>query len=797
MICARCGRSVAPGGRCVCGFRTDGPESQTESDPSNSRLDAIERELAGVRRQLGELSDLSRTLQQQLDSLKGASVATAPLTHGVRRKQSEEKAPAAPRPPAAVSESTPVRPPTFSAAAKSRPRERLPSILGGSRRQAREWELLVGGNWLSKIGVAAIFLGALYFLKYAFDHQWIGNTGRVLIGVVAGLLLLYGGEYFQRRGYAIYGQSLSGGGVAVLYLAIYAASNFYSLIPRTAAFGWMALVTLACGLLAYRHHSKTLAVLGLLGGILTPYWLRSGENQQIGLLSYLLILDVGFGVPAYLRNWLFLNWLSFTGTVVLFGGWALQHYTSDALVTTQLFLTLFAVTYLALSEFARRRSRAGLRRYAGYLAGITVVLFFFASQELLSERAAGYWSFLVLFSLAVLGFGTRRSNLLNEGWLMLVAVGLLIWVADGYRLEDRALALIGSLTLFLMVTGQGLLRQKLKVAEAGRGDFRISLLSGLGFFGFAYLLLSDSGGDYLGYGDYLGLFAIGQGIFHLLMARVVQKWSGPGRLLIFGHVAAAVTLAALAVPIQLEQNWVTIGWAFQAVVLVQIGFSVRWEKLRWAAWALLSLSLLRLLILDAWEPIEHHRVLWNSRSFTFLAVIAATYFLAWIYQRQELPENRMISSGERIVDGLLALAGVLTVLTLSLEAWSHYAEGLRQLQLALAREELSAADYAQRLQENRMGRLLGLSLIWAGYSVVTCLVGILRGRPMLRLFGIALFFLTIAKVFWLDIWTLRQFYRILSVVGLGVLLLIVAFLYQRYRGTILGSTPSEEDKMAS
>jgi uncharacterized membrane protein len=88
-------------------------------------------------------------------------------------------------------------------------------------RGSRELEALVGGNWLLMIGIFAIILGCLYFLKLAFDNRWIGDTGRVLIGSFSGLSFLYAGERFQKREYKLYGQAVAGGGISILYLSLY------------------------------------------------------------------------------------------------------------------------------------------------------------------------------------------------------------------------------------------------------------------------------------------------------------------------------------------------------------------------------------------------------------------------------------------------------------------------------------------------------------------------------------------------------------------------------------------------
>src|SRR4030095_17228448 len=91
-----------------------------------------------------------------------------------------------------------------------------------------------------------------------------------------------------------------------------------SFLPQAGPLFWLALVTAAASLLSARYSSKTLAVLGVLGGILTPYWLSTDTNNQIGLLGYLIILDSGMGLVVLWRGWPFLNVLSFICTVRLF-----------------------------------------------------------------------------------------------------------------------------------------------------------------------------------------------------------------------------------------------------------------------------------------------------------------------------------------------------------------------------------------------------------------------------------------------------------------------------------------------
>ena len=114
--------------------------------------------------------------------------------------------------------------------------ERVPRPTGIARvlrpRSREEWEILIGGKLLNRVGALALILGVGFFLKYAFDNDWLNELARVLMGGAAGLLLIGGGYRFHLRNLAVFSQGLTGAGVAILYLSIYAAYDFYDLIPH-------------------------------------------------------------------------------------------------------------------------------------------------------------------------------------------------------------------------------------------------------------------------------------------------------------------------------------------------------------------------------------------------------------------------------------------------------------------------------------------------------------------------------------------------------------------------------------
>jgi uncharacterized membrane protein len=339
----------------------------------------------------------------------------------------------------------------------SRPAPSAPSDAG-------ELEAEIGGNWLNKIGAAALVLAIAFFLKYSFDSGWINETGRIIIGILVGLLCLYGGEYFQAKGFAKYAQGISGAGIAILYFTIYAAFSFYRLIPQLPAFAFMVVVTAAAIAISVRYDALSIAVLGIIGGFFTPVLLEGGAGaggggSQIQLLAYIAVLDLGIlGVTRY-KGWRSLNVLSLVGTVLIVLGWMLSYYTSSRLGVTMAFLTVFYLIFAAQSLVQNVVVRRPLTSADILLAVAAPALYFSASYSLLDAR---YQMFLGLFAVVMAaiylplshrvfraGFEDRRLCLLYlcvATAFLTIAVPIQLsrfWITIGWTVEAAAFGLIG------------------------------------------------------------------------------------------------------------------------------------------------------------------------------------------------------------------------------------------------------------------------------------------------------------------------------------------------------------------
>ena len=194
---------------------------------------------------------------------------------------------------------------------------------GGFDRAALEQ--FMGAKLFAWVGGLALFLGVLFFVKLSIERGWLPPGLRVAIGFVTGLGLLAGGWSIQRRKpYAVLAHTLCATGIVVLYGVSYAAHALYGIPPFDHAlvtFAAMSLITAAAFGLAGRMKAQVIAVLGMLGGFLTPILCSTGQDNPFGLFSYIALLDLGVLAVAHRQRWLHLTPLAALGTVLMQIGW--------------------------------------------------------------------------------------------------------------------------------------------------------------------------------------------------------------------------------------------------------------------------------------------------------------------------------------------------------------------------------------------------------------------------------------------------------------------------------------------
>jgi uncharacterized membrane protein len=645
MLCPNCQRENEPTARfCIfCGSPLSTPESEGPQEQPKA-----------VAEEVRQLRELVAQITARLDALERGQGITTPLPRPA-------PAPAVPPTPPEPSPVAPSREAVSFPAAGVPPRKEEPA-----RVKEREWEQILGGSWLARIGVLALIFGIGFFLKFAFDNDWIGPTGQIVLGIVAGLVMLGLGYYWWKR-YPILTQVLSGGGIAVLYLSIFAAFAIYDLIHIYVAIGFLLLVSITSAALALRYDSMALAIIGIIGAFVAPFILGAfgergigadGAGQAAQLLAYIIVVDIGVLILSTFRNWRWFTLLALVCSLISFG-----------------------VLY---GEFNRDIS------VATAMVSLTIIFLIFVGA----------------------------TSLFHIVWRR---------VPQAY---DYALMVINA-TAYLGIS-LGLMW----------GDFRV----------------------------WMGGFVLLLTLFYGALSYTALKWSAENVRLSLFALAIALVFLTVAIPIQLgDTAWTTIVWAAEFVLLIWLSFVLRMPQLRTYSYVIFVIMAIRLLIFDTTVNMHTFQPILNERFLAFVVGIAATYLAAYVLwrQRETFPEWSAPAST------LLIAANFFSLWILSFEVWHSFSSALRTAESA-AREGL------------RNAQNLSLTAVWAIYAVAGLAVGIAKRWRYVRLGALGFLAVPIIKVFVYDVFKLEMGYRIGAFVGLGLLLLISAYLYQRYSKVIKG-----------
>ena len=601
------------------------------------RIGRLERRLAGVE---AALLRVMRDVEAVTTAERDEAAAPAQVEPEVERAP-RPQAPLAPQPA-----QPPVPPAGVPAAPRTAPQPALPPLDWGQRRP--QLEEIIGQRWLGWIAVFLILFAAAFFLKYAFENRWIGELGRVIIGISAGLGFVWAGWRRHLAGWRYFSQVLTAGGVILIYLSIYASYGFYRLLDQRVAFAFLVLVVVQAHVVATAYNSRAIALAAQLGGFLVPILLSTGRDQYVVLFSYIALLNIGVVILSIARKWRWVGTSSFVFTHLLFWAWYVEHYHFEKLVAAITFQTVIFVLFLMADLTPPYRGRAS---------------------------SAEEWARLFVNPFV--------------------------------------------------------------------------------FFATAYHLLEAD------YPAWMGAFALVMATLYAVISRAGMGLRLSDRRALFVLIGVALTFVTVAIPIQLESNWITIGWAAQGAVMAWLSPKMKSQSLRTFSAVVLGLAIFRHLAFDTpWSG----RVLFNpvgNRYFLgALALVGFLFLAGYLYREVKGP---FVLTTALVALGLFWLA-------MSVETYTYY-DALE-----------GALPPSRTFEDVRQIRWTGqmvLSVLWSLYAAGLVAAGFRLRRVAVRWVGLFVFGVTVLKVVFVDMSQVRELYRIIAFLALGVLLLVVAWGYQR------------------
>jgi uncharacterized membrane protein len=387
------------------------------------RILRVEDRVEGLARQLAD-SRRSRGAGPVEASIPVPRRAPAPLVVPAPPPSEAPVAEAAPQaPPASLPPDIPLWPSRATVATPSDAEPATPPA---------DFASTIGPRILVAAGALALMVFLGLFVKYAWDNNWVGPAGRVLMGAVFGLAMLALGIRIIRREYRPLGQGLAAAGVAGLYTSAFAAHGFYDLVPREVSGLLMIAITAAAVLLAVRLDARLLAALAWTGGYMTPLLLSTGEDKAVALFLYLALLDAGALLIDQRKPWPETAPMAMTGTVLLYAGWYGRFFRPERFEVAAFGLVLFT----ALFAFGMaRKQRASALAAVVSLGGIGVAVMAGGADRPLP---------LLALSMAIGVGALRASTTMGRGLaalaLLALALPFAVWWGSHYRPEAFGIA---------------------------------------------------------------------------------------------------------------------------------------------------------------------------------------------------------------------------------------------------------------------------------------------------------------------------------------------------------------------
>ncbi len=445
----------------IAAFARSGTAKRVTED-LRERLRVLGIQLSEMQRRI---SDLELRREKLTDIVAPAkAVETQPEAKPLPQEESPPVpgAPAFPR--EKVSSVTPPPLPIAVAnAATPTPKTHVVEPVTSRKAPALNFEQFLGVKLFAWLGGLALFFGVAFFIKYSFDHDLIPPAARVAIGFIMGAGLLIAGVFVHKKqAYTVLAQTFCASGVLILYGVSFGAHSLYHLFgeePKGAlvAFGLMALITAVAFLLAVRLNALVVAVLGMLGGFLTPILCSTGHDNPFGLFGYIALLDIGLLMVVKHRRWLFLSSLAATGTALMQLAWFVKffhqgHYFKGTATFIPMGIVIFFIALFTFAAWRNRHSKDEDSHPIGASLALCVfgllAAFVFLDYGSISSRTFLLYGYVFLINIAVLAIVivAPRINIAQVAAGLGTFLHIVVWTAK--KLEPEMLG--GALVVYLV-----------------------------------------------------------------------------------------------------------------------------------------------------------------------------------------------------------------------------------------------------------------------------------------------------------------------------------------------------------
>lgn len=644
------------------------------------------------------------------------------------------------------------------------------------KKEPVNWEKYIGENLFGKIGILVLVIGIGFFVKYAIDKNYINEVVRTILGFASGGVLLFIAWWLRER-YRTFSSLLSGGAFAIFYVTVAMAYHYYDLFSQPAAFVILVAVTVMMSLLSILYDRRELAIIAIGGGFIAPFLVSTGEGNYMVLFTYILILVTAMFILSLYKKWGEIPIISFVLTWIVLFIYTMEmpiilmkvDQLANLLIFSGAFYLLFLLSIIAMIRINQRVVNLLL------LVVITLNNFFFlgfAFWFLYGMNLEHNYNGIITILIAVINFLAlfwvhKKGVSFRFLYHTLLAIGLLfVSVTIPVQLEGTFITIFWASEMVILCWL--CTRYKYKILQV----FTFILP----FLTFGSLMLDMENAWKVVDTNVIfwnGTFmtALFTGIAYMIYAWLQSRMGQKNNLAIW---AACITLyAAVMLDLELYITTSVLRNSLMGTFTIAVLFilSVLFHRTRfpfersrktymgWLGFSLFFYFLLSVIVNEAYRPLQSANLLiWLS---TFILILHILFICKVYYQEGNIQAK---ITGKTTV--YLSILSTLFLLVITYNFLEH---------LSLS-DNLSAG--------------FSIALGIAGFAEMS--LGMRLHAKRLRVISLCTFGLVLAKLLIHDLWLLPATGKVIVFILLGIMFLVLSFLYQKLKAVLFDDKEKED-----
>ena len=764
--------------------------------PNQEKLEALKEQLKQIKQKHNLFYTEIMSLQDQIDKL---SQSISSKSNVVLEKKVEKPSPVvADKVVANIKQPTPVK---EKVDVIKPPKEKI------------DLESFIGKNIIAKIGILITVIGVAIGGKYAIDNDLISPLTRIILGYVFGIGLVVTALKLKEK-YESFSAVLLSGAMAIFYFITYFAYSLYDLFPQTLTFLLMLVFTVFTVLAAIHYKKQVIAILGLVGAYAIPFFLSSDSGNVLVLFSYITIINIGIMFVAFKQYWKPLYYIAFCFTWFIYIAWVAEGYSSEqhfalALTFATVFFFIFYATFLTYKLIKKEEFSKGdivlllLNSFVYYAIGyghlsdhetgqhllgvftvFNAIIHFIVGSIIYKKSKEKEGLFYSVFGLVLVFLTIAIPVQLDGNWVTLLWIGeaaLMYWIGVSkkvkmYKVMAYPLLAIAVISLFQDWEWAYNRYNVEYITPILNIQFLTSIIfiAALVFINYIHFNKSPKNGKYYN-------------LFSVCFASIL------------------IIVSYNTFKLEISNYFNRLDFNFSKLIgnnddyYYSMGYYDNYEFMWLLNYTLLFVSVFSFLNIKKWKMKIPANI--NIIVNVFLTMV---FLVGGLYVLSELRKDFLThQDADFVITANAILLRYVSFVFLTILVYMVYLYSKQQYISSFIKENFklflifvifwilsSELLHWLDMAGNKSQYKLSLSILWGSYALLLVGYGIWKRYKAIRVAGIVIFSITLIKLFFYDIAHLSTISKVIVFISLGLLLLVMSFLYNKYTSII-----SNDDKI--